>query len=68
MCHHGSMSTPDLISTRTAAVLLKTSTRTVARMVQRGTLTPAATMSGGPNGVHVFDRSAVEALAQERAK
>lgn len=64
--HTGNMSQPALINTRTAAVILHTSTRTVARLVERRQLTPVATVSGGPNGVHVFDRADVEALATAR--
>lgn len=59
------MSIPRLIATREASALFGVTTRTVARWVEDGTLTPAA-QAPGPNGAYLFDAEQVEALAAER--
>lgn len=45
--------------------MLGVHTRTVARWVDDGTLTPAA-QAPGPRGAYLFDAEQVEALAAER--
>lgn len=59
------MSYPRLIATREASALLGVTTRTVARWVDEGTLTPAA-QAPGPRGAYLFDAEQVECLAAER--
>ena len=58
---------PPLIGTAEAARILGKSHRTVHRLVEAGSLTPALTASGGQHGVFLFKREDVEALAEERA-
>lgn len=57
------MTTPDLIGTAEAARILKKSHRTIHRLVVDGKLVPAITAPGGQNGVFLFERADVEALA-----
>lgn len=59
------MSNPRLIATREASALLGVHTRTVARWVDDGTLTPAA-QAPGPRGAYLFNAEQVEALVAER--
>lgn len=59
------MSNPRLIATREASALLGVTTRTVARWVEDGVLTPAA-QAPGPRGAFLFDAEQVEALADDR--
>ena len=59
------MSNPRLIATREASALLGVTTRTVARWVDEGTLTPVA-QAPGPRGAYLFDAEQVEALAAAR--
>lgn len=59
------MSNPRLIATREASALLGVTTRTVARWVEEGVLTPAA-QAPGPRGAYLFNAEQVEALAAER--
>ena len=59
------MSNPRLIATREASALLGVTTRTVARWVEDGVLTPAA-QAPGPRGAFLFDAEQVEALAEAR--
>lgn len=59
------MSNPRLIATREASALLGVHTRTVARWVDDGILTPAA-QAPGPRGAYLFDAEQIDALAAER--
>lgn len=59
--------TPDLIGTAEAASILGKSHRTVHRMVDAGTLTPALVAPGGFKGVYLFNRRDVERLAHKDA-
>ena len=59
------MSNQRLIATREASALLGVTTRTVARWVEEGVLTPAA-QAPGPRGAYLFNAEQVEALASER--
>jgi excisionase family DNA binding protein len=61
------MTQTDLIGSTEAARLLGKSPRTIHRMVDAGTLTPAMTAPGGRVGVYLFRRDDVEALLVERA-
>lgn len=61
------MSNTRLIATREASVLLGVTTRTVARWVDDGTLTPAA-QAPGPRGAFLFDADEIDAYAAERAE
>lgn len=58
----------DLIGTAEAARLLDCSHRTVHRLVEDGTLTPAHIASGGRAGIFLFNRSDVQRLAKAREK
>ena len=60
------MSNPRLIATREASALLGVTTRTVARWVEEGVLTPAA-QAPGPRGAYLFDEEQIDRLAAERA-
>ena len=62
------MTSPDLITTRTAAVILRTSHRTAVRLVERGILIPAVTAPTSRFGSFLFDRADVEALAAKRSE
>ena len=52
----------DLIGSTEAAALLGKSPRTVHRMVEAGTLSPAITAPGGFRGTYLFKRSDIEAI------
>ena len=54
--------TEHLISTAEAAQVLGKSTRTIYRMVNAGTLTPAIIAPGGRVGSYLFDRADVERI------
>lgn len=56
----------DLLTTTQAGAILGKSGRTVARMVEAGEIAPVHRLPG-PNGALLFDRSAIEALAAQRA-
>lgn len=58
-------STEHLIGTAEAARLLGKSTRTIYRMVNAGTLTPALIAPGGNVGIYLFDRADVERAKAE---
>ena len=53
--------TEHLIGTAEAAQVLGKSTRTIYRMVNAGTLTPAMIAPGGNVGTYLSDRADVEA-------
>lgn len=59
--------TPQLISSPQAAVILCVSVRTVHRMVAAGTLTPALTAPGGPHGAYLFYADEIERAKAEVA-
>lgn len=52
--------TQELLSSPKVAAELHVSVRTVHRMVDAGTLTPALTAPGGPHGAFLFTRAEVE--------
>jgi excisionase family DNA binding protein len=54
--------TEHLIGTAEAAQVLGKSTRTIYRMVNAGTLTPAMIAPGGNVGTYLFDRADIEAF------
>lgn len=54
------------MSTREVAQALNTSVPTVTRLARAGDL-PVTAKAPGSRGAYLFDRSAVEALAAERA-
>jgi len=58
-----SMSDTDLLTTTQAGVILGKSGRTVARMIEAGTLAAVAKLPG-PNGAHLLRRSDVLALLE----
>jgi len=58
--------TTDLIGTAEAARIIGKSHRTVHRLVEDGTLTPAHIASGGPAGIFLFNRADVEAVAERQ--
>ena len=62
------MTYTELIGTAAAARILHCSHRTVHRLVEDGTLTPAHVASGGPAGIFLFDRADVEAVAKARSE
>jgi excisionase family DNA binding protein len=61
------MTNDELIGSTEAATLLGKSPRTVHRMVEAGTLTPALTAPGGFKGAYLFKRTDVEALIKASA-
>lgn len=56
----------DLITTADVAARLRCTTRTVARLVYRGELHPAA-KAPGSRGAFLFDPETIDAFAAERA-
>lgn len=56
----------DLIGSAEAATILGKSPRTVHRLVESGTLTPAMKAPGGFAGIYLFHRADVEAVKVER--
>ena len=68
MVHDDSMQPTDLIGTADAARILNCSHRTVHRMVEDGTLTPAHIASGGRAGIFLFRRTDIDKVAEARAK
>lgn len=55
-----------LITTAEAADKLGVKPRTIQRRVKAGVLTPARTLHvGGRNGIYLFDRDAIDALAAD---
>ena len=56
------MNTEHLIGTAEAAQVLGKSTRTIYRMVNAGTLTPAMIAPGGNVGTYLFNRADIEAF------
>jgi len=56
----------NLMSTAEAAVLLRLTPRSVARMVERGDL-PFVRKLPGLTGLYLFDRAMVELIARQRA-
>lgn len=58
--------TDELLTSTQAGAMLGKSARTVQRMVDAGTLTPAQKLPG-PNGAYLFLRADVEALTDEAA-
>lgn len=59
------MNNVDLVTTREAARRLGVRPQSVARLVERGTLTPALQLPG-VRGAFLFDPAAIERLAQDR--
>ena len=64
---HGAETQSQPIGTAAAAALLGLNRRQVVRLVESGRLTPITKMDG-TTGAYVFDPSAVDALAEERAR
>ena len=60
------MAYTELIGTADAARILDCSHRTVHRLVEDGTLTPAHVAKGGPAGIFLFNRSDVDRLNKKR--
>ena len=60
------MPTTNLIGTADAARILGCSHRTVHRMVEDGTLTPAHIANGGPAGIFLFHLTHIQKLAAKR--
>ncbi len=58
------MSHDALLTSPEVGALLNKSARTVQRMVDAGTLTPAQKLPG-PNGAYLFHRADVEALLED---
>lgn len=56
--------TESLIGSVEAARILGKSPRTIHRLVKAGDLTPVHTAPGGQHGSYLFDRAAVERLAE----
>lgn len=55
----------DMIGSREAAALLGMNLRTFNRRVAAGAIRPSLTLAG-PKGARLFDRSTIEALANEQ--
>ena len=58
----------DLIGSTEAARILGKSPRTVHRLVQSGSLKPAAIAPGGYAGAYLFHRADVEALVERETE
>lgn len=58
--------TDDLIGSTEAARILGRSPRTIHRLVEAGTLTPAVVAPGGFAGAFLFRRADVEALVEAK--
>lgn len=65
-CVMVSLVTDDLLTSSQVGAILGKSARTVQRMVDAGSLTPAQKLPG-PNGAYLFRRADVEALTDEAA-
>jgi excisionase family DNA binding protein len=59
--------TDDLIGSAEAARILGKSPRTIHRLVDSGTLTPAVVAPGGFAGAFLFRRADVEALVEAKS-